>query len=181
MAVPYVKQTWTDGSGGATPLSAARLGVIEQGVFDVSLAPAVRVYNSVSLNINTATDTALTFDGERFDQAGGVASTMHDNVTPSRLTCRYAGVYQITGSVMFQASATGFRMVRIRLNGATFISHGLVVSNSGTIETGMTTAALWSLAVNDYVELVVQHTTGAGLNILAAPATSPEFMMARVA
>jgi len=34
MATPYAKQTWVDGSAGGTPISAARLGVIEQGIED---------------------------------------------------------------------------------------------------------------------------------------------------
>lgn len=32
--MPYTKQTWVDGSGGGTPLSAARLNYIETGVFN---------------------------------------------------------------------------------------------------------------------------------------------------
>jgi hypothetical protein len=34
MPTPYVQQTWVDGSAGGTPISAARLGVLEQGVQD---------------------------------------------------------------------------------------------------------------------------------------------------
>jgi hypothetical protein len=32
MAFPYTKQTWTDGAGGGTPLSAARWNVMEAGI-----------------------------------------------------------------------------------------------------------------------------------------------------
>jgi len=32
MPFPYTQQTWVDGSGGGTPISAARLGVIESGI-----------------------------------------------------------------------------------------------------------------------------------------------------
>lgn len=32
MPLPYVPQTWTDGPGGATPVSAARLAVMENGI-----------------------------------------------------------------------------------------------------------------------------------------------------
>lgn len=32
MPFPYTQQTWVDGAGGGTPISAARLGVIESGI-----------------------------------------------------------------------------------------------------------------------------------------------------
>lgn len=41
--IPYVKQTWTDVSSSA---SAARLTVIENGVYEAHLQQAVRVYLS---------------------------------------------------------------------------------------------------------------------------------------
>jgi hypothetical protein len=50
----YVKQTWTDGSGGGTPLSAARMGVIETGVLDGSSA--------VQLADSTAGGAVASFD-----------------------------------------------------------------------------------------------------------------------
>lgn len=39
----YTKQTWVDGSAGGTPVSAARLNHIEQGVADVDQQVAGRV------------------------------------------------------------------------------------------------------------------------------------------
>lgn len=36
----YAKQTWTDGAGGATPVSAARLSHMEDGIEAASLPPA---------------------------------------------------------------------------------------------------------------------------------------------
>ena len=105
IVIPYVKQTWTDGSGGGTPISAARLGVLEEGILDSSLAPAVRVFHNASQSITNSTLTALAFNSERFDQAGGVASTMHDTVTNnSRLTAIYAGVYMIGGTIRWAST-----------------------------------------------------------------------------
>lgn len=43
----YSAQTWTDGPGGGTPLSAARLGVIESGIVDASAsAGAYRAFTT---------------------------------------------------------------------------------------------------------------------------------------
>src|SRR6266516_3989904 len=90
IVIPYVKQTWTDGSGGGTPVSAARLGVVEEGILDVSQAPAVRVFHNTTQSATS-----------------GVASTQHDTSTNnSRLTCLYAGIYMIVGNIEWSASPT---------------------------------------------------------------------------
>lgn len=177
MAIPYVKQTWTDGSGGATPVSAARLGVLEQGVYDSQRMPAARVYHSANQTAPTSgTQLTLAFDSERFD-----TDTIHDTVTNnSRLTCRTAGVYQITGHISWAANATGARQLSIKLNGTTFLAIALdpVASAASLLIQGVTT--LYQLAVNDYVELQALQTSGGALVVNASPNYSPEFMMARV-
>src|SRR6266576_1935140 len=96
VVIPYVAQTWTDGVSAA---SAARLTVIEAGVHEAHFQPAVRVFHNAAQSLTTGVATALAFNSERFDQAGNVADTQHDTVTNnSRLTCRYAGVYLISGT-----------------------------------------------------------------------------------
>jgi hypothetical protein len=181
IVIPYVKQTWTDGSGGGTPISAARLGVLEEGILDVSQAPAVRVFHNTTQSATSGVGLALAFNSERYDQAGGAASTMHDTVTNnSRLTAIYAGIYKITGQVQWAASAGGtFRTADIRLNGAT------VIARSGeppmnTTGNGLVVTTDYSLAVNDYVELVATQDSGGALNVLNSANYSPEFMMVRV-
>lgn len=183
VVVPYVENpAWVDGSGGGTPITAAKLNVIEEGIYDAHLMPAVRVYHSVNQAVVTATLTALAFNGERFDQAGGVASTQHDTATNNtRLTCRYAGIYQITGCAEFSANATGYRDLRVYVNGATVIALNRDVTASGTLTTEMNVTTLYGLAVNDYVELCVYQTAGVNVNVAASANWSPEFSMVRVA
>lgn len=61
--------------------------------------PACRVYNNANISIPNATYTALQFNSEDFD-----TDNMHDNTTNNtRLTCKTAGIYLITGSVSFMA------------------------------------------------------------------------------
>src|SRR5712671_3909345 len=99
IVVPYVKQTWIDNNG-ANPVSAARLGVLEEGILDVSQAPAVRVFHNAAQSTTNITQTVLAFNSERYDQAAGAAAAQHDTVTNnSRLTCLYAGIYKITGTI----------------------------------------------------------------------------------
>ena len=48
-AIPYVKNpTWADGSGGGTAIDAADLNMIENGVYELSYAPCVRVYHNAA-------------------------------------------------------------------------------------------------------------------------------------
>lgn len=171
---PYVPQTWTDGSSSA---SAARLNYIEDGILELSYAPAVRVFHNAAQSIASATETALQFNSERFDQAANAADTMHDTITNnSRLTCRYAGIYLIGGHAQWAASPAGAQMY-IRLGGATIIGRTLI--NAADYQVMSLTTA-YQLAVNEYVELVVRQSTGGALSILSGSG-SPEFWMVRVA
>ena len=182
IVIPYTKQTWVDGSGGGTPVSAARLGVVEEGILDVSQAPAVGVYHNAAQSIPTGAVTALAFNSERFDQAGGVAATHHDNVTNnSRLACLYAGIYLIDISYEWAASNAGtVRDVNLRLNGATTIATDRKLPVATVTQNGGI-SRIYQLAVNDYIEVAVYQDTGAGLNMNATGNRSPEFTMIRIA
>lgn len=177
MAIPYVKQTWVDGAAGGTPTSAARLGVIEQGIYDAHRMPCARVFNNAALATVSGTNLILTFNSERFD-----TDTIHDTVTNnSRLTCKTAGVYQISASVDWAANATGQRHVDLLLNATTMIAAVEADAAAGGRPTSQVVTALYSLAVNDYVEVRVLQNSTVGLNIAVSGNNSPEFMMVRVA
>jgi hypothetical protein len=170
----YVKQTWTDGSGGATPISAARLAVVEQGVYDAHFQPAARVYHNANQSIATGTETTLAFNSERFDN-----DTIHDTSSNnSRLTCKTAGKYLISAQVQWEAGGTSRRILYLRLNGTTKIATKRFAAFEES-ENDITT--LYDLAVNDYVEVRVRQETGGALNVTVTDAYSPEFMMVRVA
>jgi hypothetical protein len=174
LVIPYVKQTWTDG---VSACSAARNNVHEDGINDAHYQPCVRVTKAAAqTGILSATVTKLVFDTERFDTAGNVASTMHDNVTNNtRLTCRHAGKYEITGQVEWSASpANG--ILQIFLNDTTEISQTQVLGDYRC----MVVATIWDLAVNDFVELRVYQGSGGTLSINKTASRSPEFMMHRV-
>lgn len=174
--VPYVKQTWTDG---VSALSAARLAVIENGIYEISLAPAARVFHNANQSINDTTATALAFNSERFDTAAGASNTQHDTVTNnSRLTCRYAGKYMVSAAVRWGNNSTGTRRIFLRLNGATLIASDICPASN---EIDQTITTLYDLAVNDYVEVVVFQNSGGALNVEVQSNFSPEFMMVRVA
>lgn len=181
IVIPYVPQTWVDNNA-SNPVSAARMGVLEEGINDVSSAPAVRVFHNASQATTTGVAFVLAFNSERIDQAGGVASTMHDTVTNnSRLTCRYAGVYLINGLVEIAANATGLRRLDVRLNGTTIIGSESTLNIGAGANLQMEVSTLYPMAVNDYVELLVTQNSGGNLNVNVAGNYSPEFGMCRVA
>jgi len=135
-----------------------------------------RVYHNVAQTLANATLTTLAFNSERFDTDG-----MHDNVTNnSRLTCKTAGKYQITGQVRFAANATGVRAAYIRLNGVTYIAVSGRPSASAVNINDIVVTTLYDLAINDYVEILVYQNSGATLDVVADGNYSPEFMMVRV-
>lgn len=176
--IPYVRATHSDGQ----PWNAAKANVLEAGVNDVSYAPCVRVTHNAAQSITSATWTSLAFNTETFDQAGNAADTMHDNVTNNnRLTCRYAGVYAIWADVEFAANSTGVRYIRMRNQAAAVIaSQQLNFTPGGADTTQLHLETMWAMAVNDWVEVQVWQTSGAGLNVNSAASYSPVFGMCRV-
>lgn len=177
MAIPFAPYTFTDGV--PNDFNAARANAMSSAIKDAQLMPTARVFNSANINVNTATATALTFNSERWDQFAGSASTQHDTVTnSSRLTALFAGIYLVIGNVQWAANATGLRYASIRLNGTTIYGTQEMAGNA--TDNVQEVSSLVPMAVNDYVELVVTQTSGAGLNVLAATALSPEFMFVRV-
>ena len=178
--VPYVRATHSDGQS----WSAAKANLLEAGVNDTSYAPAVRVYHNATQSISSATETTVAFNSERIDQAGNAADTMHDNSTNnSRLTCRYAGVYQITVTIEWAASP-GITYIRFRKNGTDYIARNGFVAGTALDARYQTLTTLYPLAVNDYVEVRVWQQGGT-INILASGTGTTqdtcEFMMVRVA
>lgn len=135
--------------------------------------PAVRAYNNANLSIPASTVTTLTFNQERFDDPD---NPMHDTSTnTSRITCKVAGLYLIGCHVSFNSIADGFMtQVFFRLNGATILgAHEHTTTDTQFEQHNCIT--LYKLAVNDYVEVRVQQTSGAAVNVLALGNYSPEF------
>jgi hypothetical protein len=145
--------------------------------------PYVRAYHNTTQSATNGVNLILALNSERYDQAFGSASTMHDTVTNnSRLTCRYAGVYMIVANVEWATSTTGIRLVEIVLNaGLTAIGRTRSVMAGTTDPTTQIATAIYPLAVNDYVQTQVFQNSGGGLNVVSSANYSPEFSMVRVA
>jgi len=144
--------------------------------FDAHLNnPACRVYHNANQSIANGVSTILAFNSERFD-TDAIHNTVSNN---SRLTCKTAGLYVISVTLLFATNAVGIRGVHFKLNGTTLICVQGGDAQS-VYETNLTATTIYQLATNDYVEIQVYQNSGGALNLEYYANTSPEFMMARV-
>ena len=97
----------------------------------------------------------------------------------SRLTAKTAGKRIITAIISFDANATGIRVVRIKLNGATQIGM-FYAGASPTGQTSFCVTSHWNMAVDEYVQVEVYQSSGGNLDVSADSAYGCEFMMARI-
>jgi hypothetical protein len=172
----YVKQTWADNDTNF-PVSAARMAVIENGIYDAHFQPTAYAYHSANQSISNATWTTVALDSERYD-----SDTIHDLVTNnSRLTCKTAGKYMLVFQGLLAANATGYRFARFLLNGVTPIVEDGVPSLGASHASRLLCSVQWDLAVNDYIEAQVFQDSGGALNLLATAGVSPGLMWARLA
>ena len=134
-----------------------------------------RVYNDASEVIPNGGWHAVSFNSERWD-----TDNIHDNSTNnSRLTCKTAGLYVITFNGEFPGAASGRAVARILLNGATVICMmSNLLTSLGPIR--MNPSTVYTLSINDYVEVQVYQESGGDLNLAAAANYSPEFLMQRI-
>lgn len=136
---------------------------------------SARVYNSAAITISNATDTALTFNSERFD-----TDTIHSTVSNTgHLTATTAGVYVISATIEFAANATGQRTAWLRLNGATLIA-SLTFTAGAADGHAIAITTIYKLAATDYVEIGVYQDSGGNLDVISGANKSPEFAMAKI-
>ncbi|MBA7659130.1 hypothetical protein ES703_67095 [subsurface metagenome] len=134
-----------------------------------------RAYHDANQSIPTATWTILSLNSELRD-----TDNIHDNITNNhRLTCRTAGVYQVTLQAEFWNNPTGYRTLRINDNVHPAIAE-VKLDASGSIHTTFITSTQIKLAVNDYVIPYVYQTSGVALNVMSIPHYSPVFSMQRI-
>ena len=137
-----------------------------------------RVYNNAAIATAHATQTALTFNSERWD-----TDVIHDTSTNSdRLTCKTAGKYHISGQVSWETNSTNERILYITLNAGNLRIANVSKASYGNDKMEISTD--YVLAVGDYVQLQVYQASGFELDVLYTGAThnySPEFMMHMIA
>jgi hypothetical protein len=127
--------------------------------------PSVRVTRSTAqAHTTSGAWEAISFSVATWDSVPDGLSVHWAAGTPTRLTCRVAGVYHLVASLEFAASATGQRGVTIRLNGTTYQNVHQVDAAAANV-TSLTVSAAIKLAVGDYVEMLGFQNSGGALNM----------------
>lgn len=129
---------------------------------------ACLVTNTVAQLIPNSVDTIVSFDTDTYDDAA-----IHDPaVSPSRFTAP-AGVARmaLTGQMDFDSAAGAFRQIQVLLNGAASVPATLtrVRPLSGTRTFFQFVTMAIPVVAGDYLEVSVQQTSGAALNLNGTP------------
>lgn len=140
-----------------------------------STALGASVYRTTTYShTSTGNWVAIPFDNE-FDDS----DTCHDNSTNNtRLTCKTAGVYIVTGSLVWDVNSTGIRGLRFRVNGTGEVYGSTTEPNNGANDNNMSSSAIIKLAVNDYIEMQGFQNSGGNLNVTST--IYPKFAMYRL-
>lgn len=150
-------------AGAMTPADFAKLAGLYQA------APSCRVAHSANQSIANNTVTALAFNSEAFDTHG-----FHDPATNnSRLTVPtgLGGKYAIFAGVDWDAAGAGYRVLTLRLFGATALATQRWYAPAGVAFHQQSVASMYPLGDTDYIEATVMHDTGGALNAFSASDT----------
>jgi hypothetical protein len=133
---------------------------------DLTLAP--RAYRTADVNINTATDTAVSMQAVASDAWGTWVSG-----AATRLTAPVTGRYTANAVVRWESNGTGLRAAWITKNGADVIGRVQIAALSGSPTMFTVASTPTDLAKGDYIELHVRQTSGGNLALIAADTYFP--------
>lgn len=159
-------RTW---SAGERPTAAQFNQDIRDNVAFLANPPAVRVTNSGTQSLTSASEATLSWDTETFD-----TDTMHASGSPTRITFTTAGLYQVSWSITVASDNDYLWLYSyLRLNGATLIAVGSSVGTQtdNGLSPHSTGSALYKFAAADYVEIrAAQKNTSAGADAVSTNA-----------
>lgn len=152
----------------ATALAGrSELQTVLNGLYAPLAAVGCALTKSAVQSVNSATSTAVTFDGEEFDDSG-----FHDNSSnTSRITIPtgLGGLYLFGGSAEIGFLSDQFHVIlRLRKNGSTVLDgRGRLNNSSGTTAGFLapTFSRVVRLAAGDYIELMVEHNHGSARDV----------------
>lgn len=148
--------------------------ITAKSLTDIETRPYCSVRRTAPQTISHATWTGIQFDVEDEDVYG-----LHDATNNTRLTIPsgLAGVWQLSGHVIFDTSSAGVRFVEIYLNNTNAIARTALPPSPG-YDTAPIVPRTVRLAVGDYVDLRVYHENGSSLDIPAGYTSGPIFTAA---
>lgn len=134
-------------------------------------APVCRAYNSANISIANASDTAVTLNSERFDNAGMHSTS--SNTPRITIPAGSAGKFLFGALIEFAQAGVNERGNHIKLNGTTYIAK-MVHPPATSAPTSMTITSMYAMAAGDYIENYVYQSSGSALNLTASGNYSPE-------
>ena len=139
--------------------------MVGQGQPSKTVFPYCRVSNNATQSIPDTTKTAILFNTEDFDPFN-----MHSTISnTSRITVAEDGIYLIGGVCNFASNGVGYRSLAFDVNGALEAAVQQEENPGAAVVTFLEGSYLVELSSGDYVEMMVQQTSGAGLNLSANP------------
>ena len=135
-------------------LAAVERWVRDHAAWEISNSTCQVILTQKPQTITTATDTDIIFESEVYDP-----DDLWDVGTPTVITTIVAGVYIITGHVLWSGMATdSYQRARITINGTAF---GGAAAGAVTGKIGMNNPSLqYRLAVGDAVGMEVRQESG---------------------
>ena len=132
-----------------------------------------KAYNTAAVATVTAVALAIPFNAET-SQNGGMHSTTTQN---TRFTITRAGLYTIIANVQWAAALVGYRLLQIKVNGASIIASRIDYAGAvAVIQDQIVTGADY-FNIGDYIEIIATQTSGAGLNLVSVNNFSPYVMV----
>lgn len=146
-------------------LTAAEMNDIGENSNNYRVPPMCMATRSGTQSTPNTTFTAVEFNGpNRYDTDG-----MHNPASrPSRITFNTAGVYVVQGEMYWDPKATGVRIGRIRLNGATTLNTAIVPASGPSDGVATLVGCTYDFAVGDYIELLGYQSSGEAMNMQAS-------------
>lgn len=136
--------------------------------------PFVNVTRSTTQSIPNNTTTDVSFTVETSDRSSLVAVTLTSVTVPAAL----AGVCLITTYAQFEANATGFRVLGIQIDGATYADHRREAMTTAAQPHCMHVCMTRLLTAGQVIKAQVFQNSGGALNI--GTSTPPQLTISRI-
>lgn len=138
-----------------------------QGAIDSiqsSFGKSAGINRSTAQTIPNNTEVDVSFNVKKWDYDNMVDLSNY----PTRLTCKTAGLYLLTGFLVYNSNVTGRRVIGIKVNGSIYaVSISQMPVTDAGLGTNVGCACLYFLNVNDYVTLIAKQASGGDLDLLA--------------
>ena len=126
---------------------------------DVLMYEGTRVTRAAAQTIPDDTETAISWDTQIFDTAD-----VWSLASPTAIVFPYTGIYLLGAQIAWAANTTGYRSLRLVLNGGDAIAVD-TVDAPATLGTAQSVVTLWQVAAtSDFIEAVVRQNSGGNLD-----------------